>query len=46
MSQLSHILDAITVAGGRPFEVGGCVRDALLGIPCKDIDIEVFQPKS
>ncbi|MEP6662194.1 MAG: polynucleotide adenylyltransferase [Verrucomicrobiota bacterium] len=22
--------------------VGGCVRDALLGLPCKDIDIEVF----
>jgi tRNA nucleotidyltransferase (CCA-adding enzyme) len=22
--------------------VGGCVRDALLGIPCKDFDVEVF----
>jgi tRNA nucleotidyltransferase (CCA-adding enzyme) len=22
--------------------VGGCVRDALLGLPCKDFDVEVF----
>ena len=27
---------------GRSFLVGGCVRDALLGIPHKDFDIEVF----
>ena len=27
--------------GGRVFYVGGCVRDALLGIENKDIDIEV-----
>ena len=26
----------------RAFLVGGCVRDALLGIPCKDWDIEVY----
>ena len=28
--------------GGRAMLVGGCVRDGLLGIPCKDIDIEVY----
>lgn len=27
--------------GGRAFYVGGFVRDALLGIDCKDVDIEV-----
>ena len=39
---LSDILNAIVVASGRPFEVGGCVRDRLLGMASKDIDIEVF----
>jgi tRNA nucleotidyltransferase (CCA-adding enzyme) len=29
-------------AGGEAFAVGGCVRDALLGLPIKDADIEVF----
>ena len=29
-------------AGGRAMYVGGMVRDGLLGIPCKDIDIEVY----
>ena len=43
MSSLRQILDAIAAAGGHPFEVGGCVRDSLLGIACKDVDIEVFQ---
>src|SRR6266581_4867493 len=28
--------------GGRPFIVGGAVRDALLDLPVKDYDIEVF----
>ena len=42
MNSLRHILDAIAAAGGHPFEVGGCVRDSLLGIDCKDVDIEVF----
>ena len=42
-----HIPDHLTVVLrelykiGRPRLVGGCVRDALLGIPCEDIDIEV-----
>lgn len=26
----------------QAFLVGGCVRDSLLGIPCKDFDVEVF----
>lgn len=29
-------------AGGRAVLVGGCVRDALLGLPAEDIDIEVY----
>lgn len=35
------IIDAIENAGGNPMFVGGCVRDQILGIACKDIDIEV-----
>lgn len=35
------LLDAIRRAGGRPLIVGGVVRDALLGVASKDIDIEV-----
>lgn len=29
-------------AGGRALMVGGAVRDALLGLPAKDLDVEVF----
>jgi len=39
------VLDVATLvqqAGGRAFLVGGAVRDLMLGIPLKDIDIEVF----
>ena len=28
--------------GGRAWLVGGCVRDALLGRPCHDFDVEVY----
>jgi tRNA nucleotidyltransferase (CCA-adding enzyme) len=35
------IIRTIINAGGRPLFVGGCVRDALLGLPSKDLDIEV-----
>ena len=31
----------VALAGGRTFYVGGCVRDGLMGIESKDIDIEV-----
>lgn len=37
-----RVLAAIREAGGRPMLVGGCVRDALLGIASKDIDVEVY----
>lgn len=33
---------ALTQAGGRPFLVGGCVRDLLLGKHPKDWDIELY----
>jgi tRNA nucleotidyltransferase (CCA-adding enzyme) len=35
-------LDALLAAGGRPYVVGGAVRDTLLGLPVKDWDVEVF----
>lgn len=34
--------EALERAGGRVFLVGGAVRDALLGRPVKDYDLEVF----
>lgn len=37
--QVARIMQA---AGGRALLVGGCVRDGLLGIPTKDVDIEVY----
>jgi tRNA nucleotidyltransferase (CCA-adding enzyme) len=39
---LARLLGALRAAGGRPFVVGGAVRDALLGVPFKDYDVEVF----
>jgi len=42
MSQLRKIIQAISAAGGIAYEVGGCVRDHLLGRENKDLDIEVF----
>ena len=37
-----HIARAARDAGGRALVVGGWVRDRLLDLPSKDIDIEVF----
>lgn len=37
-----RVFELVADASGQAFLVGGCVRDALLGIPSKDIDIEVF----
>lgn len=37
---------AIVAVGGRPFLVGGCVRDWIIGVESKDIDIEVHGPVS
>jgi tRNA nucleotidyltransferase (CCA-adding enzyme) len=39
---LRRLLEAVTAAGGKPYIVGGAVRDALLGLPVKDFDVEVF----
>ena len=39
---LRRLLDAVAAAGGRPYVVGGAVRDALLGLPVNDFDVEVF----
>jgi len=36
-----RIAAAVAQAGGRTYYVGGCVRDQLLGLENKDIDIEV-----
>ena len=36
-----EIARKVAEAGGRAYLVGGCVRDHLLGLPPKDIDIEV-----
>ena len=32
----------VAEAGGRAYYVGGVVRDGLMGVECKDIDIEVY----
>jgi tRNA nucleotidyltransferase (CCA-adding enzyme) len=40
-AELQKILSA-TPELERAFLVGGCVRDALLGLPVKDFDLEVF----
>lgn len=36
-----RLAQAVREAGGRALVVGGCVRDALLGLPLKDWDLEV-----
>jgi len=32
----------VSEAGGRTWLVGGCVRDGVLGLPVRDVDLEVF----
>ncbi len=39
---LTRIAEKIDRAGGTPILVGGAVRDFLLGIKSKDLDVEVF----
>ncbi|QKJ21938.1 CCA tRNA nucleotidyltransferase [Poseidonibacter lekithochrous] len=39
---LQTILKDLQTIGAKPVVVGGCVRDTLLGIECKDYDIEIF----
>jgi len=41
-SGLRQLLERVREAGGRPLLVGGAVRDALLGLPVQDYDVEVF----
>jgi len=36
------LVRAVREIGGRALFVGGCVRDAILGMPSKDLDIEVY----
>ena len=37
-----EIASLVRGIGGRAFLVGGCVRDALLGHPVKDYDLEIY----
>lgn len=39
---LDTLCRGVQGAGGRALLVGGSVRDALLGLPAKDLDLEVF----
>ena len=39
---LGVITDAVRGAGGRALLTGGCVRNAALGLPATDLDIEVY----
>ncbi len=42
MDKIFEIAEAIADCGGRAYLVGGAVRDEIMGLPSKDIDIEVF----
>jgi len=42
LSQIMTIIKAIAQHKGRALLVGGAVRDMVLGLPVKDIDIEVY----
>ena len=42
MRELESIINAIASAGGIAYQVGGCVRDQILNIASKDMDIEVY----
>jgi tRNA nucleotidyltransferase (CCA-adding enzyme) len=39
---LRRVIAALAEAGGRAYLVGGAVRDALLGFPLTDFDLEVY----
>lgn len=41
MKKIEKILQSLALAGARTYYVGGCVRDELLNINSKDIDIEI-----
>ena len=42
MALARDIARRVKDAGGRAMFVGGFVRDGLLGVPCKDIDLEIY----
>lgn len=42
LAACQHVAERIREAGGRALLVGGCVRDGLLGLQAKDIDMEVY----
>jgi tRNA nucleotidyltransferase (CCA-adding enzyme) len=39
---LRRVLAVLAEAGGRAYFVGGAVRDAILGLPLTDFDVEVY----
>ena len=39
---INEVMKVITESGGLPLFVGGCVRDSILELNPKDIDVEVF----
>jgi tRNA nucleotidyltransferase (CCA-adding enzyme) len=39
---LRELLKRVAAAGGHPYLVGGAVRDAILGLPVTDFDVEVY----
>lgn len=41
-SAVADVSRTITSSNGRIFLAGGCVRDSILGLPLKDVDIEVY----
>jgi len=40
--RVKSIVDAIAQTGGRALLVGGAVRDIMLGVKSKDVDIEIY----
>src|SRR5437870_2928439 len=42
-SELLRLCEAVRDAGGQAMLVGGTVRDRLLGIESKDLDVEVYR---